>query len=90
MHLLSWKDMIDNVTPPSSGSGPSPSSAEGPSASGSSQKGPWKFHAKPMTFLGMYFDSEEATKLWTILLQNFSREIERDTQKAVAAIRKMR
>lgn len=43
-----------------------------------------------MTFLGMYFNSEEATKLWTILIQNISHEIDRDTQKSVEAIRKMR
>ncbi len=72
--------------PPSSGSDSTPSSSE-PDFS-SKHKGTFK--APSMTFLGMYFNSEEATKLWTILIQNISHEIDRDTQKSVEAIRKMR
>lgn len=45
------------------------------------------FEAKPMTFLGMYFDSKEATKLWQGIIKTIGDEIERDKQKAIKAIK---
>jgi hypothetical protein len=48
------------------------------------------FEAKPLTFLGMHFDSKEATKLWQVIIQMVNREIEKDKEKAVKAIRDFR
>lgn len=48
------------------------------------------FEAKPMTFLGMHFDSKEATKLWQVIIQSVNREIEKDKEKAIKAIRDFR
>ena len=40
-----------------------------------------------MHFLGMYFNSEDAAKLWQSVIQTVNREIEKDKQKAIKAIR---
>lgn len=75
------------TTPPTGG----PNAPQGPhlpeEKNPVSQKG---FKAKPMTFLGMYFDSENATKLWQSIIQTVNREIEKDKAKALEALRKLR
>ena len=48
------------------------------------------FTAQPMTFLGMYFNSKEATQLWQTVIQTINSEIDKDKAKAIKAIRKMR
>jgi hypothetical protein len=47
------------------------------------------FEYKPMTFLGMYFNSDEAKKLWQIIIQNISQQISKDQARALAAIKKL-
>ena len=44
------------------------------------------FKAKPMHFLGMDFNSEEAGKLWQTVIQSLNQEISKDKQKAIKAI----
>ena len=48
------------------------------------------FKAKPMTFLGMHFNAKEATQLWQVIIQTLNREIEKDKEKALKALRKLR
>jgi hypothetical protein len=43
--------------------------------------------AKPLTFLGMHFDSQESKKLWTILEQSIARQIQKDKDKAIQALK---
>lgn len=64
--------------------GPATPQEPDPSQNKSSGKG---FHAKPMTFLGMYFNSEQATKLWQVIIQSVNREINREKEKMVKSIR---
>jgi hypothetical protein len=46
--------------------------------------------AKPMHFLGMYFNSEQASQLWQVIIQAVGREIDKEKTKMIKAIRKMR
>ncbi|MBF8263994.1 MAG: hypothetical protein HW387_1659 [Parachlamydiales bacterium] len=48
---------------------------------------PHEYHAKSMTFLGMYFDSYHATKLWESIIQTIGNQIQKDKDAAVKAIR---
>ena len=48
------------------------------------------FKAKPMTFLGMYFNSEQASQLWQTVIQTINSQIDKDKAKALKALRKLR
>lgn len=48
------------------------------------------FHAKPMTWMGMHFDSEQATKLWQVIIQSVNREISQMKEKSIKALKKLR
>ncbi len=56
------------------------------------QTPPKKFHsweAKPMRWLGMQFTADQAKQLWNIMEQNIGREIQKQQDRAVKAIKKM-
>ena len=76
--------MVDKV-PPTSGASTSQLPEDYPSKA---KKG--TFTTEPMTFLGVYYDSEDAQKLWTLLLQNLNRQIQHETARAIDTIRKNR
>ena len=46
--------------------------------------------AKPMTFLGMHFNSDEAKQLWNILIQSLNSQISKEKDKALAALKKLK
>lgn len=65
-----------------------PNAPQGPQQPDDNIQVPGKgFTAKPMHWLGMDFNSDEATKLWQTVIQMVNREIERDKQKALKTIR---
>ncbi len=74
--------------PPSSGGGIPQGPAKASNSPPQYQGG--QLTAKPMTFLGMYFDSDQAKKLWGIFIQMINTQISKDKEKAIAAIRKLR
>lgn len=49
-----------------------------------------QIQAKPMTFLGMYFDADEAKKLWTIISNTINNQISHDQARALKAIKKLK
>ena len=59
---------------------PSPAETTSPSTTGG-------FQFKPMTFLGMSFDSEQTKKLWDCILKSVSDQIRKGEEKAKKAIR---
>lgn len=46
--------------------------------------------AKPMHWLGMDFTAEQAKQLWTIISQSISTQIQKEQQRAIKALRKLR
>lgn len=46
-----------------------------------------KWQAEPMTFLGMYFNSDDATKLWQQIIQSVGKQIDKEKAKALKAIK---
>lgn len=46
--------------------------------------------AKPMHWLGMDFTAEQAKQLWNIISQSISTQIQKEQQKAIKALRKLR
>lgn len=48
---------------------------------------PAGFKTKPMQWLGMHFDSEQAAKLWQAIIQSVNSEIQRDKERSIKAIR---
>lgn len=76
------------VHTPSSTPPINPNAPQGPQKPEKESSGAEKgFHAKPLTFLGMYFNSEDAGKLWQTIIQAIGREIEKEKAKAVKRIR---
>jgi len=70
--------------------GPPPPGPKGPSPSDHKPHTPGEgFRPKPMTFLGMHFNSKQAEKLWQIIIQNVGREIDKLKAKSLKAIRRM-
>lgn len=45
------------------------------------------FTTKPLKFLGMSFDSEQAAKLWQAIIQMVNSQIQKDKEAAIKAIR---
>ncbi len=92
--------MVDGPTPPvPPGSGPGgPSDPSGPAGpSGAAGADPTKgklpgkgFHAKPMVWMKMHFNSDQATKLWQIIIQTVNTQIGKDKAKALKALQKMK
>lgn len=85
--------MVDKPSSPHP-STPSQGPTQGPEEAKKKTK-PFTYHggqivAKPMTFLGMHFDKEQAQKLWNILTQNICNAINKDKDRAIKAIRKLR
>lgn len=72
------------LTAPPGGT-PQPQGPEKPS-----QGTPAWVPGKPMEFLGMKFSPEEAGRLWQAVIQLVSREIEKDKENALKALRKLR
>lgn len=70
---------------PTSSSSPAPKE---PSSSGENKAG--SFEYKPMTFLGMQFNADEAKKLWTVILQNVSLQIEKEKAHSLKALKKLK
>lgn len=66
-------------TPPTGGA-PSPDGND--PLKGDSNK---NFEQKPMKWLGMQFDSKEATQLWKVIIQSLNSEIEKDKEKTKEA-----
>jgi hypothetical protein len=76
------------VNMPSSPPPINPNAPQGPQQPEDNAQVPGKgFKAKPLEFLGMYFNSEEATKLWQSVIQLVNREIEKDKAKSIKAIK---
>jgi hypothetical protein len=73
-------------TPPPTG----PGSPQGPHAEAPRPAKKGGFHYKPMTFLGMHFNSDQATKLWQAVIQMLNSAIQKDKERAVKALRKLR
>jgi hypothetical protein len=73
-------------TNPVSGGGGAPES-QGP---GEKSKSPADWNPKPMTWLGMHFDVDQTKKLWNIISQNIGDQINREKQRALKAIRRLR
>lgn len=48
------------------------------------------YNPPEVTWLGMKFVGEDAKNLWQVIMQTVSSAIEKEKQKAVEAIRKMR
>lgn len=48
-----------------------------------------KYQFQPMTFLGMEFDPEQTKKLWDVILQSVSAQIEKDKKQAIKTIRNL-
>ena len=46
--------------------------------------------AKPITFLGMHFTAEEASKLWDAIIQQVNSQIRKDEQRALKALKKLK
>lgn len=82
--------MVDKTNPASSqppGSNPTQGAdSKGPNVS---YKG-GQIQAKPLDWLGMHFTGEEAQKLWNIIIQTVSSQINKDKEKAIKAIKKLR
>lgn len=47
-----------------------------------------EYTAKPMTFLGMYFDADEAKEFWDITIKALGRQIDKDNKKLIEEIKK--
>ena len=43
-----------------------------------------------MTFLGMYFDADQAKKLWNVIIQSINNQIQKDNDRALKAIKKLK
>lgn len=54
------------------------------------EKKPGTFSYESTEFLGMHFNKEETKQLWTVIMQNVSREIERQKSKTLKALKKLR
>ena len=76
--------MVQNtgpVTPDSSGT---------PESTPSKPTGSKHWEAQPMTFGGMSFTADEATKLWMIISQTISAQMKKEQEDQIAALRKIR
>jgi hypothetical protein len=74
------------TTPPPVGPG-SPQGAQSPAQPPDEKN---QLFDKPFTFLGMKFDSKDAAKLWQAIFQAVGHEIDKDKQKMVETLRKIR
>lgn len=80
------KRMVDS---PNIGPTPeSPQPVSGPGNTGSTPQQPG-WNPKPLTWLGMSFDSAETKKLWQIISQNVNQQIQHEQAKAIEALRKL-
>lgn len=91
-------DKTGGPTPPhphgphGSDSSKGPKGPQEPTSKGSSgihYKG-GQIEAKPMTFLGMYFDADQAKKLWNTIIQAINNQIQKDNDKALKALKRLK
>lgn len=85
--------MVDKPIDPShlpKPQGPTPSQGPDKSEKVPAYFSKGKWHAKPMTWLGMHFTSDEATKLWNVIVQAVGSAINKDKAKALKALKKLR
>ena len=49
-----------------------------------------QFQEKPFTWMGMNFDSKQATQFYQVLVQSIGQEISKDQQNQIEALRQIR
>ncbi|HSX25944.1 MAG TPA: hypothetical protein VLE89_02940 [Chlamydiales bacterium] len=79
---------MPNPTGPTPSKDPSQTTPPPPDTKGEPHYKSGKIEGKPMTFLGMYFDADDAKKLWNVIIQAINNQISKDQARAVAAIKK--
>ena len=77
--MVSKPDMNPDNTP-IKGPTPPPADAAAPSKT-------WT--PKPLTWLGMTFDSQQTKQLWSTISQSIGQAIQKDKERAVEAIKKL-